>query len=349
MQNLKIKDIFNQVLNGASTGIVIGLIPSAILGALTRSWLSTPGFLADFAGSIQAFQFAVPFLVGLFAALQLNMKGMETAALAGAAFLGSGAARLVDGTWALKGTGDLINTIITVFIAAIFIKLYNNRWQSLNIVVLPLLGGILPGFIGRLILPLVSQLTLLLGQGIAHLTEIQPLIMAILIAIAFAIIIVTPLSSVAIAYAVSISGLAAGAANLGIVAVVFTFLYASSRVNSNGITFSLLFAGPKLFMANYLQNLKMTLPIVINAGVVGLFGYLFNIQGTTESAGFGITGLSGPINAYYFMDGNVVVNILVLCLTYVVVPLAISIITHQTFTRMGIYDESIYVYHAPEH
>lgn len=177
-----------------------------------------------------------------------------------------------------------------------------------------------------------------------QLTTVQPLIMAIVIAVAFALIIMTPLSTVAIAYAISLTDLAAGAAGLGIVASLFTLFYASCRVNTKGISFSLLFAGPKLFMANYLDHLIMTLPIVLNASVVGIFAYLFHIQGSTQSAGFGIVGLSGPMTSYSFMEGPFLVKLGILSGVYVGIPLGIAALTHTLLTRVGLYSDNIFRY-----
>lgn len=329
---------------GASMGTVVGVIPSAILGTVTAPYVGETGLLGFFARVVVAFQFAVPFLVGYFTALEFQLSAIETAVLVGSSFIGSGILKFSGGSWILQGTGDLLNTMLTVAVSVCAIKLYNNRYKDLNIVLLPLLGGILPGGIGRLCLPKVSALTGFLGQGVKQLTTVQPLIMAIVIAVAFALIIMTPLSTVAIAYAISLTDLAAGAAGLGIVASLFTLFYASCRVNTKGISFSLLFAGPKLFMANYLDYLIMTLPIVLNASVVGIFAYLFHIQGSTQSAGFGIVGLSGPMTSYSFMEGPFLVKLGILSGVYVGIPLGIAALTHTLLTRVGLYSDNIFRY-----
>src|SRR5699024_11469529 len=111
------------------------------------------------------------------------------------------------------------------------------------------------------------------------------------LAVIFGSMIVTPISTVAIAYAISLSGLGAGAANVGIAATLFTLVYGSSRINNPGTTFTLFFSGPKLLMPNVLQNPIVSLPIIINTAVAGLVSYFFNIQGTTAAACLGITGL----------------------------------------------------------
>lgn len=344
MEKMSTKEFLNKILNGAAMGIVVGLIPSAILGEVFKALAPYGTVFQMLSQILTAITFTVPVLVGMFVALEFKLSPIESASVIGASFAASGAVNFVNDAWVLKGTGDLINIMITVSIAVLIVKWYNNRLANLGIVVIPLIGGVLPALIGLFTLPFVSKLTGLLGSLIANFTTLQPLIMMILIAVAFALIIVTPLSTVAIAYAISLAGLGSGAANVGITATLFTLAYGSSKVNSKGTTFALFFAGPKMLMPNYLSNPIMTLPIVINATVTGLAAYIFKIQGTVGSAGFGLTGLAGPINAYAFMEGSSLVNIVILLVQYLIVPLGIAMITHTVFTKMGLYEDSMYTF-----
>lgn len=341
MEKLTPKAFFNKILNGLAMGIVIGLIPSAILGEIFKALAHYPLF-AMLSQNVSIFSFAVPLLVGLFTGSQFKFQGIETASLMGACFIAGGSLRLVDGTWTLKGTGDLINVMLIACVSVLIIRWYNNRLANLGIVVIPLLGGVLPGFIGQLSLPFVSKLTTALGLMIANFTTLQPFFMMVLIAISFALIIVTPLSTVAIAYAISLAGLGAGAGNIGVVATLFTLVYGSAKVNAKGTTFALFFAGPKMMMPNFLGNPIMILPIVINATVCAIAAYFFQIQGTTASAGFGLTGLSGPINAYAFMDHGLLINIIIILIQFLVIPIATAAITHELFVKMNLYTNEIY-------
>ncbi|AGN23942.1 PTS sugar transporter subunit IIC [Erysipelothrix amsterdamensis] len=346
MEKMNSKDFMNKILQGAAMGIVVGLIPNAIFGEIFKALGSHFAVFATLAGIVFAIQFTVPVLVGMFSSLEFKLNGLQMASVIGAAFIGSGAARLVEGAWVLKGTGDLINTMLTVAVAILIIRWYNNRIPNLAIVITPIIGGVIPGFIGLLTLPYVGKITGLLGSLIANFTTLQPLLMMILIAVCFALIIVTPLSTVAIAYAISLAGLGSGAANVGIAATVFTLAYGSSKVNNKGTTFALFFAGPKMLMPNYLKNPIMSLPIAINAAVTGVVAYIFQIQGTTASAGFGITGLAGPINAYSFMTATPVVRIIILLVQYLVVPLGIAMVTHTIFTKMDLYKNEIFTFNS---
>ncbi|SDI98816.1 PTS transporter subunit IIC [Dolosicoccus paucivorans] len=341
-QRLSGKEFTNKILNGAALGIVVGLIPSAIFGAIFNSLSQYGGIWVMLSQLVSNFSFSVPFLVGMFIAIQFGLAPIHMASVAAAAFIGSGAAQFTPEGWLLQGTGDLVNTILTVTIAVMIIRLYGQRLPNLTIVLVPILGGMIPGLIGRFTLPYVSNLTTMLGNLIANFTQLQPFLMMVLLSITFAIVIVTPLSTVAIAYAISLAGLGAGAANVGIAATLFTLVYGSWRVNNPGTTFTLFFSGPKLFMANVLQNPKVFAAIVVNAAVTGFVSYLFKIQGTTASAGFGITGLSGPITALSFMEGNVLVNIGILILQYLIVPLGIAIVTHHLFTGMNLYNDNVF-------
>lgn len=348
MEKTQFKEFFNKVLSGAAIGIVVGLIPGAIFGEIFKA-LSVYGDIFKTLHSIViAIQFCVPVLVGMFTAMSFKLGGIHTASVAAASFVGSGVATFKDNVWTMKGTGDLINTILTAAIAVLIIRFYGDRLKNLTIVLIPIVGAVIPGFIGLATLPYVKKITLTIGNIISDFTNLQPLLMMVLIAMCFAVIIVTPLSTVAIAYAISLSGLGSGAANVGIAATVFTLAYASSKVNNNGTTIALFFAGPKILMANYLQNPIMTIPLAINAAVTGFFGYLFQIQGTTASAGFGITGLAGPINAYSFMDSTPLVKIGILIIQYLVVPLGIAVITHTVFTKMKLYSNNIYKFNTVE-
>ena len=87
----------------------------------------------------------------------------------------------------------------------------------------------------------------------------------------------------------------------------------------------------------------MTVPLVINAAVTGMVAYFFQIQGTTASAGFGITGLAGPINAYALMsETSPMMRIVILVIQYLIVPLGVAAITHTLFTKMNLYSKDIY-------
>ena len=84
------------------------------------------------------------------------------------------------------------------------------------LIVYPTIVGGLSATIGVLILPYVHMITTGIGNMVNSFTELQPVLMCMLISMVFSFIIISPLSTVAIAIAIGITGLAAGSASIGI-------------------------------------------------------------------------------------------------------------------------------------
>ena len=75
------------------------------------------------------------------------------------------------------------------------------------LIVYPTIVGGLSATIGVLILPYVHMITTGIGNMVNSFTELQPVLMCMLISMVFSFIIISPLSTVAIAIAIGITGL----------------------------------------------------------------------------------------------------------------------------------------------
>ena len=118
-------------------------------------------------------------------------------------------------------------------------------------IILPVLVPVISGLIGLLTLPYVQVITQSLGNLVNRFTELNPLLMSILICVTFSLLMVTQ-SLVAIATAINLTGLGSGAANMGIVAACVTiFLFGSLRVNSLGVNVVLLIGAAKMMIPVY--------------------------------------------------------------------------------------------------
>ncbi|QIH76556.1 hypothetical protein GTN31_09345 [Macrococcoides canis] len=337
------KQFFMNILNGMAVGIVVALVPNAMLGELFKYLAQYNDIFVNLGHLLMVFQFTLSLLAGITIGAQFKFSALQTAILSGASMLGSGAVQFNGKGFQFVGIGDLINMMLTIAISAALLIYAGNKMGSLNIVFLPLIAGILPGFIGTLTLPYVKHVTGAIGQMIERFTELNPLMMCILIGITFSLLMATPISLVAIATVISLSGLGSGAANLGIVACCYTFLFGSLKVNDRGTVLTLIIGAAKVMMPVYFKNPLIALPLFINGIVAGLCAYFFNVQGTPMSAGFGYTGLVGPINALKFMEGSFAANVLSLLLAYVIIPLPIAFITHIVLKKiMPKYQDSLY-------
>lgn len=317
---MNFKTFLNNVLNGLSIGIVVALIPGALLGELMKL-INTP--LANKVLMITSFSTTLlPVAIGLAIAMQFKFTPIQSASLTIATVIGSGVLAEVSGNaFLLKGTGDVINTALVGAIAALLVLMLGNSLKSYTILLVPMIVVVIAGGIGIFTLPYVKMITGYIGRLVLSFTTLQPYLMGALIAVSFALLIVSPISTVGIALAISISGIASGAANLGIVAAGFGLAISGRSINSFGTSIAHFLGSPKMQMANFIKKPVMIVPIVLNALVLGILAAFFNVQGTSMSAGFGISGLIGPINAY-----NTGSSILIISIIFVIVPVVLGFI-----------------------
>ena len=65
MRKLEIKGFFNKLLNGVALGIVIGLIPNAILGSIFKFFIQDSSLIKTMYTILSISQLATPALIGL--------------------------------------------------------------------------------------------------------------------------------------------------------------------------------------------------------------------------------------------------------------------------------------------
>lgn len=343
MEKVSIKQFINKVLAGVAMAIVVGLIPNAILGELFKFLSRYHEVFATLNSVVVGIQFTVPVIIGVLIAMEFKMTPLQTVIVGTASFVGSGAASFLEDRWVLTGIGDLINTMITASIAVILILLIQDRLKSLTIILLPILAGGTAGFIGILILPYIELLTTGIGHLVNSFTNFQSTVMSVLIAIAFGILVVSPISTIAISVAIGLSGLAAGAANIGIVAATWLVVIGTLKVNDKGVPIAVFLGAIKMMMPNLLKHPIMMLPIALTSIVTALVASFFEIKVATEAAGFGLAGMVGPISALQFMGKELAVNLVILGGVYVVVPLITAIIVHNVCTKvLKLYDPAIF-------
>ncbi|WP_218655281.1 PTS transporter subunit IIC [Streptococcus dysgalactiae] len=337
----------NKVLAGTAIAIVVALIPNAILATFLKPLLPNAA-AAEFLHIVQVFQFFTPIMAGFLIGQQFKFNPMQQLAVGGAAYIGSGAWAYTEvvqkgvatGTFQFRGIGDLINMMITASLAVLAVKYFGNKFGSLTIILLPIIIGTGVGYIGWKLLPYVSYVTTLIGQGINSFTTLQPILMSILIAVAFSLIIVSPISTVAIGLAIGLNGMAAGAASMGIASTAAVLVWATLKVNKSGVPIAIALGAMKMMMPNFLKHPIMAIPMVVTAAISSLTVPLFNLVGTPASSGFGLVGAVGPIAS--LAGGS---SVLIIILAWVVVPFAVAFAAHKVSKDiLKLYKEDIFVF-----
>ncbi|MBK5499738.1 MULTISPECIES: PTS transporter subunit IIC [Peribacillus] len=321
------KDFFSKLLTGMSIGIVVSLIPNALLGEVLK--LLIPHFpVLQHIFDITVFVMSLlPVMIGVMVGITFKLTSIQTASVGIAAMVGSGAIqKTADGLFALNGIGIVINTGITAALTVLFVQLIGDRLKAYSILLMPTLSILVPGMIGYLILPFVKSSTGLLGVAISNVTSLQPIIMGAIISVVFCLIILSPISTVGVATVIMLSGIGSGAANLGIVAAGVGLAIASYKANSLGTALAHVLGSPKIQMRNFFMKPKIAFPMLITAAILGALAGLLNIQGTPYSAGFGLSGLVGPLNYMKLAEGGwVVENVAIMLSTFFILPIVLNL------------------------
>lgn len=335
--------LFN-LLNGVAIAIVAGLIPNAILGEILKALKPFHPVFGTLLHITTAIQFAVPCLIGALVAYRFKFTPLGIAVVSAASFIGSGAVVFKNNVWVITGIGDLINTMFAAAIASLLILLIGERFGSLNLIILPTFVAVLTGFISLHTLPYVKLVTTAIGHMINSFTELQPIPMCILISLVYSAIVISPISTAALSMAIGIEGLAAGSASIGIAAVEAVLTIGTLRVNRLGVPMTIFLGGVKMMLPNLVRHPIMFLPILTTAGVSGFVASLIGVGGTKESAGFGIIGLVGPINAFRFLSGdNFFLKAMLSGIAFFVVPFITAYIAHFIYIKvLKLYKKDIF-------
>lgn len=337
------KQFTMNVLNGLSMAILIALIPSALLGELTKAILPYFPSLQFILDATTIAMRLLPAIIGLAVAMQFGRSILEAGTIAIATYVGSGAVRIDEGAFVMAGIGDVITAGVTAALATLLVMKLAPHLKTYTVIVMPMTIIVVAGGIGTFLLTYISQITTYIGLLIMTMTDLQPVLMGILIAMAFSLIIVSPISTVGIATAISLSGVAAGAANLGVVAAGFGLAIAGWQANATGTSIAHFLGSPKIQMANFVRRPIMMLPILANAAILGALAGILKIEGTPISAGFGVSGLIGPVNALHLMPGGFALfNVLLVIVLFGLIPVALGIFFYRVFERTTLVESDHY-------
>ena len=146
------KRFFNNILNAVGAGVVIALLPNALLGELLKFFKEGNHVLETIFQLVTIIQSFMAFIIGVLAAHQFKFKGTGAAIIGISAMLGSGAVHYNGQTIELKGIGDIINVILVVILACFIYMFLEGKLGSLEMIILPVLVPVISGLIGLLTL-----------------------------------------------------------------------------------------------------------------------------------------------------------------------------------------------------
>ena len=230
--------------------------------------------------------------------------------------------------------GGPVGALVSTIIAAELGKIVSKETR-LDILVTPgttIISGVLAAqFIG----PGVSGFMDWFGELVKTATQMQPFLMGVLVSALIGIALTLPISSAAICIALSLDGLAGGAATAGCCAQMIGFAFMSWRENKMGGLLAQGLGTSMLQMGNIVHNPRIWIPPTLVSMITGpLATMVFGLENIPAGSGMGTCGLVGPIGVFTAMGGGAKMwlGILLVCF---LIPAVLTPILGNLLRRIG--------------
>ena len=200
----------------------------------------------------------------------------------------------------LGGAGGPLAVYFITIVASECGKIVSKE-TKVDILVTPAVTILVGVGLSVLCAPAIGAAASSVGDFIKWATNLQPLLMGILVSVVVGMALTLPISSAAICAALSLTGLAGGAAVAGCCAQMIGFAVMSFRENGVGGLVSQGLGTSMLQMPNIIRNPRTWIPPTLASAITGpIATCLFHLEmnGPAVSSGMGTCGLVGQIGVY---------------------------------------------------
>lgn len=200
----------------------------------------------------------------------------------------------------LGGAGGPLAVYFITIVASECGKIVSKE-TKVDILVTPAVTILVGVGLSVLCAPAIGAAASSVGDFIKWATNLQPLLMGIMVSVVVGMALTLPISSAAICAALSLTGLAGGAAVAGCCAQMVGFAVMSFRENGVGGLVSQGLGTSMLQMPNIIRNPRTWIPPTLASAITGpIATCLFHLEmnGPAVSSGMGTCGLVGQIGVY---------------------------------------------------
>ena len=200
----------------------------------------------------------------------------------------------------LGGAGGPLAVFIVAIVAAECGKAVSKETR-IDILVTPIVTILIGVGLASMIAAPIGAGASYVGTIIKWATELQPFLMGIIVSVVVGIALTLPISSAAICAALTLTGLAGGAAVAGCCAQMVGFAVMSFPENGLGGLVSQGLGTSMLQMPNIVRNPRTWIPPIVASAITGPIAtciFHMTMNGTAVSSGMGTCGLVGQIGVY---------------------------------------------------
>lgn len=332
MKNKGVRNYIIKTLNGMALGLFASLIIGLILKQIGE--LAGIAMLVSFG---QVAQFMMGPAIGAAVAYSVGAPplGIFAAIIAGA--IGAGTIAQGDGGAFAVRIGEPAGSFVSALAAAEFSKFISGK-TKVDIVLVPAATILAGGLIGFFISPVIAEFMKGIGFVINRATELKPIPMGVAVSTLMGMILTLPISSAALAIALGLGGLAAGASTVGCSAQMVGFAVASWRENGMGGLLAQGLGTSMLQVPNIIRNPKIWIPPTLASAILGpVATFVFKMENNSIGAGMGTSGLVGQFGTIAAMKDSVPMGRLVflIVLLHVVLPGVLTLLFSEIMRKKG--------------
>ena len=313
-------------LNGMGTGLLATLVVGTIMRQIGT--LLNLDMLLEIGGYAQVLMAAA---IGVGVSYALNAKPLVMFAAIVTASMGAGAIQMIDGQMIMR-----IGEPAGAYISAVATTIIGNKLMGktkVDIILVPMLSLLIGGMVAIFIAPILTDVTSIIGAFINQATELRPIYMGAIVAAIFCFIILSPLSSAALAVTLGLDGLAGGAAVAGCASSMIGFATMSFKDNGMNGLISQGIGTSKIQFGNAIKNPYIFLPTLVASLFIGpISTTVFQLECNSLGAGMGTSGLVGQIQTLAVMGTTAIPGIIVL---HFLLPAIISLGVAKFLTHNG--------------
>lgn len=257
-------------------------------------------------------------------------------------------AKAVSGTSAVGGTllqaagspsfstGQPVSAVAAAIIATLVGKYLTGR-TPLDMVLVPFAATTVGTISGLGLAAVTTPLLLAVSRFIEQSMQVNPVLGAICVSLAWALFLMSPASSAALSIALTLDPLSSAAALIGTTSQFVAFTAMSFRQNNLGANIAQSLVTPKIQFPNIVLNPYLLVPSLISAAVSAPVAVvMFHFRSTYTLGGLGLNSLIAPLA--YAAQG--VGPFAIYMFTGVVMPACISVFVYMLMKKANLIGEN---------
>ncbi|MCR5609809.1 MAG: PTS sugar transporter subunit IIC [Lachnospiraceae bacterium] len=342
-----LQKLYQSIFEKAMQGLTLGLFASVVLGTILEQIGIVVGgeYQAEIIAVAMVIKKMVGVCIGVGVATKLDAKPLVCACAAVVGYVGAFSQNIFD--YAKMGgnivfandVGEPITAFVAAYVAVCLGSFIASK-TKIDYIITPVIS-IIPGImVAKYVGHPVSMAMKRLGEIIDWSTTQNPVIMGMVIAVFMGLALTFPISSIAIAIALNLTGQAAGAAAIGCCVNMVGFAAASFKDNKFDGFLVQSIGTSTVQMPNIIKNPAILIPVVATSAVLGPVAIcVCGIVSTTDAAGVGSCAFMAQISTYKTMielGNNRNVSLVYIMLMTFILPAIMSWVISEGLRKKGL-------------